>query len=236
MAPKTATKPRKAAVQARSQATVDALLRATARILVREGYDRASTNKIAALAGVSVGSLYQYFPSKEALVASLIQEHVQEMAELVRAAAPRLSALPLAAAVREAVHLMVAAHALDPKLHRVLVEQVPRIGGLGQIGALEGEMLRLTRALLEGKRSELVVADLDLAAFIVMNIIESLTHAAVIARPDLLAAEFEEEVALAVIRYLCGGSAEPAATRARATPELAHAAEGAPRARARRPS
>jgi len=65
------TNPRKIASQERSRATVDALVEATARILIKEGYDRASTNKIAAVAGVSIGSLYQYFPSKEALVAAV---------------------------------------------------------------------------------------------------------------------------------------------------------------------
>ena len=66
------TNPRKTASQSRSRATVDALVEATARVLVRQGYDRASTNKIAAAAGVSIGSHYQYFPSKEALVAAVM--------------------------------------------------------------------------------------------------------------------------------------------------------------------
>ncbi|NUR10624.1 MAG: helix-turn-helix transcriptional regulator, partial [Bradyrhizobium sp.] len=73
------TKPRKSALQARSRATVDALVEATARILVRDGFEKASTNRIADMAGVSVGSLYQYFPSKEALVAAVIDRHNEEI-------------------------------------------------------------------------------------------------------------------------------------------------------------
>ena len=57
MARRPQTKPRKIAAQGRSRATVDALIEATARILIKEGYDRASTNKVAATAGVSIGSL-----------------------------------------------------------------------------------------------------------------------------------------------------------------------------------
>ena len=72
MARKPLTKPRKKASQGRSRALVDTLIEATARILVREGFDKASTNRIAEKAGVSVGSLYQYFPSKEALVAAVM--------------------------------------------------------------------------------------------------------------------------------------------------------------------
>ena len=79
MARKPSTKPRKSASQVRSHLTVDALVEATARILMKEGYDKASTNKIAAVAGVSIGSLYQYFPSKEALVAAVIERHTHEL-------------------------------------------------------------------------------------------------------------------------------------------------------------
>src|SRR5690242_4040434 len=78
------TAPRKRASQQRSRALVDALIEATARILVRDGFDRASTNRIAAAAGVSVGSLYQYFPSKEALVAAVIERHNRELLQVVR--------------------------------------------------------------------------------------------------------------------------------------------------------
>ena len=66
-----APRPRKTPVQARSQATVDTILDAAARVLVRDGYGAFTTNRVAARAGVSVGSLYQYFPNKEALLAKL---------------------------------------------------------------------------------------------------------------------------------------------------------------------
>ena len=75
--------PRRRPRQARAQATVDAIIQATARVLVEDGYDRASTNRIAQAAGVSIGSLYQYFPSKEALVAALVETHVDRMMEAV---------------------------------------------------------------------------------------------------------------------------------------------------------
>ena len=84
MARKPLTRPRKHASQDRSRATVDALIEATARILVREGFDSASTNRIAEQAGVSVGSLYQYFPGKEALVAAVIERHNRELMRVAR--------------------------------------------------------------------------------------------------------------------------------------------------------
>src|SRR5260221_6509172 len=100
MAARTRTAPRKQPRQGRSQATVEAILTATSRILVKEGFDRASTNRIAEQAGVSIGSLYQYFPSKEALVVALMQRHIDEISKLIGAAVTRLIGAPIAVAVR----------------------------------------------------------------------------------------------------------------------------------------
>jgi AcrR family transcriptional regulator len=206
MRPRVRTAPRKKAVQARAHATIDAILRATAHILVKDGYDRASTNKIALKAGVSIGSLYQYFPSKEALVAALLDHHMEEMATVVRAALPRLAALPLEDAAEEAVRLMVAAHSVDPKLHKVLIEQIPRIGKLERAEVLEREMVALIKAYLEARRHEIAVGDLDLATFVVYGLVEALTHAAVLTRPDLLGEAFVREVTAVVVRYLRGAT------------------------------
>src|ERR1700732_128934 len=103
MAQKLQTSPRKSASQERSRATVDALLEATTRVLIKEGYDRASTNRIAEVAGVSIGSLYQYFPSKEALVAAVIDRHTQNISEVTREAMVKAAARPIEAAAREFV-------------------------------------------------------------------------------------------------------------------------------------
>src|SRR5262245_64733032 len=126
MAKKSAIAPRKLPKQARAQETVEAILTAAARILKKEGFDKASTNRIAEAAGVSIGSLYQYFPSKEALVAALAERHMTEMSEIVAEAGARILTEPLHVAVREVVELMLRAHAVDPELHRVLMEGIPR--------------------------------------------------------------------------------------------------------------
>lgn len=206
MARKPQTRPRKSASQQRSQITVDALIEATARILVREGYDKASTNRIAAVAGVSIGSLYQYFPSKEALVAAVIERHTRQLSEVIHAALARVTASPLEVAIRELVGAAIAAHRVDPKLHYVLAEQVPRIGRLESIDAVEKEARLLLRNYLEAHRDEIGISDLDLAAFILVTTVEALTHSAVLHRPDVLtgekADEFVAEVTQLVLGYL----------------------------------
>src|SRR5689334_14652682 len=103
MAKKPVTKPRKIAVQERSRATVGSLVEATARILVKEGFDKASTNRVAEVAGVSIGSLYQYFPSKEALVAAVIERHQQQIMQMVRSELAQVRPQPLDQAIRRFV-------------------------------------------------------------------------------------------------------------------------------------
>jgi len=201
------TKPRKSPSQQRSQLTVAALLKATAHILVKEGYESASTNRIAAAAGVSIGSLYQYFPSKEALVAAVVDRHMQEMMQLLRAAVDRVREQPVEVATRELVRVMIDAHRVDPRLHRVLVEQVPRVGRLENIRAIDREAYALIRAYLEAHRDELRVADLDVASFVCVATVEALTHAAVVNRPDVLSDKsgvFTDEVTRLVVGYLRG--------------------------------
>jgi AcrR family transcriptional regulator len=206
MTRKSSINPRKSASQERSRLTVDALLEATARVLMKEGYDRASTNKIAAVAGVSIGSLYQYFPSKEALVAAVIDRHMHEMLQVVRDALVKVATRPIEVAARELVSVMLDAHRVNPKLHRVLVEQTPRTGRLENIEAIDLEAYALVRGYLEAHRDELDVADPDVAAFVCVTAVEALTHAAVVRRPEILtdekAGRLVDDVTRLVVRFL----------------------------------
>src|SRR5512146_980821 len=184
MARRTLTNPRKNASQERSRATVDALIEATTRILVREGFDKASTNRIAERAGVSIGSLYQYFPGKEALVAAVMERHRHEIMQVVRGALAEVAALPIAQAVRKIVTVAIAAHRIDPKLHRVLAEQIPHTGGLERMESFNRETHSLHSAYLEGHRDEFRPVDPGRAAFVCMTTIEALTHTAVLHRSE----------------------------------------------------
>lgn len=199
--------PRKSASQKRSRATVNAILEATARILVREGFDRASTNRIAEVAGVSVGSLYQYFPSKEAIVAALIDRHNQQVMQAVQGELAEAVNLPMEQAVRKLVAVAVKAHRIDPKLHRVLAEQIPRVGRLEKVESFNRQNYALFAAYLERHRKELRAVDLGLAAFVCVTSIEALTHTAVlhhkIVSEEAMEALVEEATRL-VVGYLTG--------------------------------
>ena len=206
MAPARQDSPRKRPTQARAQNTVEAILRATAHILRTEGWDACNTNVVARRAGVSIGSLYQYFPSKEALVSALAEEHATRgLGVLMEAvsAAPQ-GTLSFADTVRHYIRAMVALHAVDPKLHRVLVEQVPRLkGGLDVVRRVSTQSAALVRSWLETQREHIRSVDLDVATFMLVTSVESVAHLQVLDRPAQLdQALLVEELSQLVLGYL----------------------------------
>jgi len=197
------TTPRKRPRQERSRATVDTILAATARVLVKRGYDDLTTNAVAAAAGVSIGSLYQYFPNKNALVAALIERHIEDMNASVLAELARVAQLPFAEAARCVVELTIRAHAVDPELHRVLTEQVPRAGKLARLRELDEISHRMVAGLLAARRAELAIRDPDLSAFLLVSTIESVVHRAALLYPHRLRdPRLVDEATLLVTRYL----------------------------------
>jgi AcrR family transcriptional regulator len=197
------TTPRKEPRQARSQATVDAILTATARVLVKHGYDHASTNRIAEAAGVSVGSLYQYFPTKEALVAALIDRHMSEMTSLIEENIEVLRTAPVPVATRALVRLMLKAHAQDPKLHKIFAEQVPRIGRMSRLHEIERRIAERLRLFMAAHMTELRVRNVELSIFIVVSVVEALTHMTVVDHPGRFdEEELIDEITNLVLRYL----------------------------------
>jgi AcrR family transcriptional regulator len=197
------TTPRKRPRQDRSQKTVDTILDATTRVLVKHGFDGLTTNAVARVAGVSIGSVYQYFPNKEALVAALFERHADEMRAAIQAELARVAALPIPAAARAVIELTIRAHAIDPALHRVLTEQVPRVGRLVRLRELDEISHRMIVAILVARRAELAIRDPDLAAFVLVSTIESIVHRAALLYPDRLRdPRLVDEATLVVTRYL----------------------------------
>lgn len=187
---------------------MDNLVEATARILVKEGFDKASTNRIAEVAGVSIGSLYQYFPSKESLVAAVVERHQGKIMQMVRAEMAEVMNETVETAVRKFVAVAVAAHRLEPRLHQVLAEQIPRVGKLEKLETFSRENFSLFKQYLEGVRDELVVDDLEMASFVCVTSIEALTHNAVLHHSKLMTEErmqaLIDEGARLVTGYLKG--------------------------------
>lgn len=114
---------RKEPQQARSRATVETIVEAGARILSDDGWAGFTTNRIAERAGVSIGSLYQYFPDKLSLVDAIRHRHLEDSITVMREVCA--DGLPPAEFAAQLVRAVVAAHSVYPGLHRVLLDEAP---------------------------------------------------------------------------------------------------------------
>lgn len=189
--------PRKEPHQPRARATVDAILLAAAHILKTEGFERATTNRIAERAGVSIGSLYQYFPNKQAVVAALRERHHDWFEGCLHAEIARVASLPLREAVRSAVELAIALHAVDVPLHNALAERHARTPHD------EAAFRRLVQQKIEENRSELRPLDPEMASFVAVRALEALVHGTAFDDPERLSdPHFAEEVTELLVRYL----------------------------------
>lgn len=197
-----AVSPRKQPAQARSRATVEAILEGAIRVLVRDGFDGANTTRIAEAAGVSVGSLYQYFPSKEAVVAALIERHADELLRVFDALMPRIADLPVRDALPHIVDAAVDAYRIAPELHRVLNEQVPRVGQMAQIERVSQGIAKQLTGYLARHRDE-IGSDRDpsLIAMIIEASVETVVHRAVKGPADQLGSALRTELLLLLRNY-----------------------------------
>jgi AcrR family transcriptional regulator len=183
----TALSPRKLPRQARAQVTVAAILDATAQVLVERGYAHTSTNAVAQRAGVSVGSLYQYFPNKNALIAALRERHVKQQLDVIGQQLERHAKASLHVALGAVVEATVEGHLVDMDLHRALDNVDP--GGRcvpPHADEIEDRLDQQLRELLMRHRDELAVADLRLAVFTLRHMVHALVHACVLDRPARL--------------------------------------------------
>jgi AcrR family transcriptional regulator len=197
------TTPRKRPTQHRSKSTVDTILAATARILIKRGFAGLTTNAVAEAAGVSIGSLYQYFPNKEALVAALIENELDTKGALTHAALLRVAQLPIGDAVREMIQMTIESYAEQPELRRLLLDQVPRASWAVRFAELQQGTHRMVTALLTARRHELAIANPETAAFVVVAAIEGLAHRATLFEPARLKDPvLIDEATAMVTRYL----------------------------------
>ncbi|WP_454907738.1 TetR/AcrR family transcriptional regulator [Variovorax gossypii] len=193
---------RKAPRQQRSRATVDVIVEAAARVLGRRGWARFTTNEIAAVAGVSVGSLYQYFPNKLAIAEAIRQRHLDEVLRVLSAADEQSETLALEQRVARFVDGVIAAHSIDQALHHVLVDEVP-LGARSSYVAFEAEYQRRYQALLAAAdgRSGDDGEDQAMAARMLSSAVEGVVHSAA-GRNELGAAAFRTELVRLILAYL----------------------------------
>lgn len=167
--------------QRRAQETVDVVLQGAVRVLGREGIDSVTTNRIAEAAGVSIGSLYQYFPDKHAIFDALHEQHAHRVQQVIARTLDTHATSPLDTLLLALLDGLIDEHAADPvELHELLGQQPP--GGPG---------LRLAlRNIIASKEP----AQPGGSLFLIPSMMDVLVHEAVLSRPaglSLVAAKAE---------------------------------------------
>jgi len=188
--------------QRRARHTVEAVLDAVVRILKREGFAAVTTNRVAEVAGVSIGSVYQYFPDKRAIFIALHERHVQAIDRMVETKLLEHASSPLDTLVRAMVEAMVEAHEQDPELYELLYSEVPhKADGTRDFAVrLHGAFRLAIAARVNELRTP---RDLNTVVFVVTHMVEALSHGAVLRRPaGLSLAAAKEEAVRAALTYL----------------------------------
>jgi AcrR family transcriptional regulator len=191
---------RKQPQQARSHATTEAILDATAHILGERGWAVCTTNAVAERAGVSIGSLYQYFPNKLALVEAVRRRHFDEVLAVLGAAAD--TRISRTRRIEALVDGMIDVHSRFPAAHRVLLEEAPRDVGSGTMHEhFEREYRKGCEAVFRINARNGVVKDRRAATLVLSAAVAGAVHEA--ARRGLLhAAAVRRQVIALVDGYL----------------------------------
>ena len=200
MAPTDRFRARKQPRQQRATQTRRDILDAAARVFGEHGYAAGTTNRIAAAADVSIGSLYQYFPNKDAILAALTDAHIEAgttlLTERLRDGLPE----SLEATLRLFVRAAIDNHRDQPALHRVLFEEAPRSAALlERLRETEARGVAGVTELLR-HHPEVQVADPEFAARLTIATVESLVHRLIVTPVDTT--QLEDEVVRLLTGYL----------------------------------
>lgn len=143
-----ALEPRKTPVQARSTVTVEAISEATIQVLLRHGAERLTTTRIAQRAGVSVGTLYQYYPNKQSLLFAVIENHLSNVMARVEAACESACHKPLAEMIREMVEAFVDAKTERADISVALYQVSMDVGGPALLKRMSQRSRKVVEAML----------------------------------------------------------------------------------------
>lgn len=184
---------------------MEVIVQATTRVLLKEGYEACTTNRVAKEAGVSIGSLYQYFPNKKSLVVAVMERHQEQLRESIIARLAEVDGADLPTAVGEVVRALLSVQKLQPKLHRVLLEQVPRIGALKRLHELHGQYEPLIEAWLEANAPRLGLKHPTVAAYVLISACEGVVTRVMVERPAWLEqGVLEAQLVRLILSYLAG--------------------------------
>ncbi|MUL46186.1 TetR/AcrR family transcriptional regulator [Mycobacterium sp. CBMA293] len=204
MAPSDRFRARKQPKQQRSAETRQRILEAAAHVFAEFGYRGGTTNRIAEAADISIGSLYQYFPNKDAILAALTDAHIDAGATLLVARVAAGMPTSLEDQLRLFTRATIDNHRDDPHLHQVLFAEAPRSPALlTRLRDAEESAVTTAHELL-AQHPEVRVPDLKFAARLTVATIESLTHRLIACPQPADAQQLEDSIVAMLATYLRG--------------------------------
>lgn len=209
--------PRRKPSQGRSKLLVEAIIQSCQKILEQEGVNQLTTNRIAEVAGITIGSLYQYFPNKEAILATLFSETIAaETDQISRAATQRILAqtqISLRATLRELIQVNAELHLRFLQIHGDFYREYYDFFDFHSgVNALIVDVYRQPSweewlpTLLKKYREEIAITNVEQAALIVSGIIDRSLESALENKPEWLADDnYLEQIEIATMSYLTAG-------------------------------
>lgn len=182
---------------------VQTIKESATRVLKEQGLEYFTTNRVAELAGVSIGSLYQYFGSKEVLIAEIKREHFSQLRALFADAYQQNRSAGLHIVTSKLIEASIQGHLIDPELHRVLSGDLSAFG-IKEDDASDQSIRQMIRTLLRDHSDEIRPdLDIDAAARIIYRMVEDSVHSAVVSRhPSTDFQALHQELSQAVGAYL----------------------------------
>ncbi|MFZ5896202.1 MAG: TetR/AcrR family transcriptional regulator [Myxococcota bacterium] len=197
---------RKPPQQPRSRATVSAILDAAIRVLEREGADAATTSRVAEVAGVSVGTLYQYFSNRDAIIDALQDREFARSTELISRVLMGGTRVPDRQLAKVVIEELLRLYRAAPALHRLLAVEGLRVADSERVQAFDLRMVTLIRGFLSLAGPALVRRNLDAAAFVVYQSVRASMLAYLLEEPvGVDDAALVEEISAMLTSYLVGG-------------------------------
>jgi AcrR family transcriptional regulator len=197
---------RKTPLQARSREMVERILKAGRKVLVKQGYDVFSTNRVAAVAGVSPGSLYQYFPNKFALLDVIRDRYWDDVASRVAASLADRAGDLGPTMIRDTADALLAALEADTALLRILHNELPLAQIRDRRAALEQRVRELLTVILRAHPHLSQRPDPSAAAWVVVLALENLTVRWVLDQPRISRDALLDEIEALVAGYARTGA------------------------------
>jgi AcrR family transcriptional regulator len=184
--------------QQRSRQTVEAVLEGVQRVLRRQGAEAITTNRVAEAAGVSIGSLYQYFPDKQAIFTALHDRHVDGVRLVIERTMSDCTVASLAELTRELVERLADVHAEEAELHELISVAVPGSAD-GFKGALQATF---QQAISRTRQDRYTAEEAERMLFVLPQMVEALVHGVAHQQPPSWRARAKDEAIRTVAVYL----------------------------------